>query len=98
MKVDLAHAYAISGQQSEARKMLDEFKEDLSRGNHVSPYDVAILHLDLGETDQALEWLEKSYAERERAIVRLKVIPDVDPLRSDPRFAELIQHVGLWQK
>jgi hypothetical protein len=58
---------------------------------------MAILNIGLGHKDQALASLEKSYAERERWMVQLKVPPALDPLRSDPRFADLMPRVGLWQ-
>jgi hypothetical protein len=58
---------------------------------------MAILHIGLGDKDQAFAWLEKSYTERERWMVTLKVAPALDPLRFDPRFADLVRRVGLWQ-
>jgi TolB-like protein/Flp pilus assembly protein TadD len=96
LKAELGHAYAVSGQRGEARKILEELK-DLARRRHVSPYDMAILHLGLGETDQAFDWLEKSYAQRERWMLQLEVAPFLDPLRSDARFADLVRRVGVWQ-
>jgi TolB-like protein/Flp pilus assembly protein TadD len=96
LKADLGHAYAVSGRRSEALKILDELK-DSSERNHGGWFDAAIVYVGLGETDPALKWLEKSYAERERHIVALKVSPVFDPLRSDPRFQDLLRRVGLWQ-
>lgn len=95
-KAELGHAYGISGQRNEALKIRSELR-DLAKRRYVSPYDMALLHVGLGENDQAFDWLEKSYAERERWMVTLKVAPALDPLRSDPRFAELAQRVGLWR-
>jgi tetratricopeptide (TPR) repeat protein len=96
LKAELGHAYAVSGQRGEARKILEELK-DLAKRRHVSPYDMAILHLGLGETDEAFDWLEKSYAQRERWMLQLEVAPFLDPLRSDARFADLVRRVGVWQ-
>jgi TolB-like protein/Flp pilus assembly protein TadD len=96
LKAELGHAYAVSGRTREARRMLGELRQ-LASKRYVSPYDMAILHVGLGEKDQAFDWLEKSYAERERWMVTLKVAPALDPLRSDPRFADLVRRVGLWQ-
>jgi len=56
-----------------------------------------VVHVGLGETDQAFAWLQRSYAERERWLVTLQS-PVFDPLRSDPRFADLVRRVRLWQK
>lgn len=95
-RAELGHAYGVSGQRDKALKILSELK-DLAKRRYVSPYDMAILHIGLGETDQAFDWLEKSCAERERWMVYLKVAPALDPLRSDPRFADLVRQVGLWQ-
>lgn len=96
LKAELGHAYAVSGRRAEALKIRNELRE-LSRTRYVSPYDIAILHVGLGEHDQAFAWLEKSYAGRERWMVTLKVAPALDPLRSDPRFADLMWRVGLWR-
>jgi TolB-like protein/Flp pilus assembly protein TadD len=96
LKAELAHAYALSGQRGEALKILEELK-DIATRRHVSPYEMAIVYIGLGETDQAFGWLEKSYAERERWMLQLKVAPFLDPLRSDARFADLVRRVGIWQ-
>ena len=95
LRAELGRAYAMAGRRDEALKILDELKE-LANRRYVSPCDMAVLHNGLGETDQAFDWLEKSYAERERCMVSLKVNPALDFLRSDPRFADLVQRVGLW--
>ena len=96
LKAELGHAYAVSGQRKEALKILNELN-DVAKQRYVSPYDMAILHIGLGDTDQAFAWLEKSFTERERWMLQLKVAPFLDPLRSDPRFAELVQRVGVWR-
>ena len=96
LKAELGHAYAMSGRRGEAWKIRDELLE-LAKQRYVSPYDMAILHIGLGDKDQAFAWLEKSYIERERWMVTLKVAPALDPLRFDPRFADLVRRVGLWQ-
>ena len=49
----------------------------------------------MGNKDQAFVWLEKAFAERSNYLAYLKVFPLLDPLRSDPRFAKLVQRVGL---
>jgi len=55
----------------------------------------AVLYARLGETDRALEWLEKAYQERSPTMVRLGVDQVWDSLRSDPRFQDLLRRVGL---
>ncbi len=96
LKAELGHAYAVSGQRSDARKVLSELKDPSNR-KYVASFDMAVVHAGLGEMDQAFELLQRSYAERERWLVTLKVEPVFDPLRSDPRFADLIHRFGLWQ-
>jgi hypothetical protein len=56
---------------------------------------VAIIHAGLGEKDAAFAWLDKDYAERDDMLLRLKVEPPWDSLRSDPRFAKLLQRLHL---
>jgi TolB-like protein/DNA-binding winged helix-turn-helix (wHTH) protein/Tfp pilus assembly protein PilF len=90
----LGHAYAESGKRGEAIRILNELK-DLSRQKYIPPFDIALIYIGLGEKDQAFEWLQKSDAERSRDMAFLEVDPVFDPLRSDPRFADLLHHVGL---
>jgi DNA-binding winged helix-turn-helix (wHTH) protein/TolB-like protein/Flp pilus assembly protein TadD len=90
----LGYTYALAGRRDEARKVLDQLKE-VSKQKYVSPIFFAIPHLALGEKDQAFEWLEKAYQERHSHLIHLKVQPVYDPLRSDPRFANLLRRVGL---
>jgi TolB-like protein/Flp pilus assembly protein TadD len=84
----LGHAYAVSGRRGEALKILKELKE-ISAHGYVSPYDLAILYTGLGDKDNAINQLNRAYEERAGWIMALKVEPMFDPLRSDPRFADL---------
>ena len=68
---------------------LEESKRELSAG-----IDMAEIYAQLGEKDEAFKWLEKAYEERSAMMVYLKVLPNLDPLRSDPRFADLLRRVG----
>jgi hypothetical protein len=63
----------------------------------VSAFSFAVIYLGLGEKDQAFAWLEKAYEERSFLLAYLKVDPIWDPLRSDPRFADLVRRIGLPQ-
>ncbi len=90
----LGHAYARAGKSAEARKLLDELKEH-SRRSYVSWWDFAAIYAGLGEKDQALASLEKAYEQRDNRMVELRVDPLLDPLRSDPRFADLLRRIGL---
>jgi DNA-binding winged helix-turn-helix (wHTH) protein/TolB-like protein/Tfp pilus assembly protein PilF len=90
----LGHAYAVLGNVPEAHKVLGELDE-LSKRRYVSPYEKAVVHVGLGETEQALEWLEKAYGERSGWLIYLQVEPRLDRLRSDRRFGDLVRRVGL---
>jgi TolB-like protein/DNA-binding winged helix-turn-helix (wHTH) protein/Tfp pilus assembly protein PilF len=90
----LASAYAMSGNTVQARKLLRELM-DLQKQRYVSPAAIAQLYIGLGEKDRAFEWLEKAYQERSNFMANLGVSPVVDPLRSDPRFQDLLRRIGL---
>jgi tetratricopeptide (TPR) repeat protein len=90
----LGYAYGMAGDQAEARKVLEELHE-LSKRRLVYFFSLAIVYIGLGETDEAFAWLERSLEKREDALVSLLVNPRLDPLRSDPRFADLSRRVGL---
>jgi len=93
-KGGLGHAYARAGKSAEARRLLDELKEQ-SKRRYVSWCDFAAIYAGLGEKDQAFACLERAYAQRDARLVELKVDARLDPLRSDPRFADLQRRVGL---
>jgi TolB-like protein/DNA-binding winged helix-turn-helix (wHTH) protein/Flp pilus assembly protein TadD len=89
---NLARAYALSGQRTEAVKLLTELKTRSTPGySHAS--EIAVIYVSLGDTDEAMNWLERGYAERFNPGVLLR--PGFDPLRSDPRFQNLAHRVGL---
>lgn len=92
----LGHAFAASGQRDEALKTLNQLTE-ISRQRYVSAYSVAMVYAELGEKDQALNWLEKGYQERATKMAFLKIDPFFDNLRSDPRFADMVRRVGVSQ-
>ena len=90
----LGHAYAFSGRRTEATKILEKL-EEMSKRSYVPPYDFAVIFAGLGEKDKALEWLQKAYEDRSAYLVYLNVEPIWDSLRSDPRFADLLQRMRL---
>jgi TolB-like protein/Flp pilus assembly protein TadD len=94
MKAQLGYAYAAAGRRGDAERILTEL-EALSRERYVSPYDLAVSQFALGDKDRTFEYLEKAYAERSRRLWGLKVNPIWDNLRPDPRFANLLQRIGL---
>jgi eukaryotic-like serine/threonine-protein kinase len=88
------HAYAAGGRRPQALKVLQRL-EALSSKSYVSAFDIALIHLGLGDMDRAVEWLERAYQERSDGLVFLNVDPRLDRLRLDPRFGSLVRRVGL---
>jgi tetratricopeptide (TPR) repeat protein len=91
----LGHAYAAAGRRPEAQTVLDKLNL-LSKQRYVSAGFRARIYAGLGEKDLAFEWLEKAYADRNiNAGVGIKLDPVYDPLRSDPRFQDLLRRMNL---
>ena len=61
----------------------------------LSPWLIASTFAQIGDTDEAFAWLERGYRERDPLMVLLKVHPNIDPLRSDPRFDDLLRRIGF---
>jgi serine/threonine protein kinase/tetratricopeptide (TPR) repeat protein len=74
-----------------------ETRQAQRKNGYWSAYDIATLYADLGNKDQAFRWLNTAYQEHDDGLVGLKTDFLLDPLRSDPRFAELVRKVGLPQ-
>ena len=89
---NLARAYVASGKRSEAMKLLSDLKKRSTPG-YSNAAEIAMIYASLGDADQAMTWLEKSYEERFNPGVLLR--PGFDPLRSDSRFQNLLHRVGL---
>ncbi|HEX9285749.1 MAG TPA: protein kinase [Thermoanaerobaculia bacterium] len=90
----LAYFQARSGNRDEALRLLGEL-EALSRRRYVRPYAFHLIYLGLGEKDEAFAYLEKAYEQRLAFPLFLKPDPIYDPIRSDPRFADLLRRLGL---
>ena len=90
----LGGAYAAWGKKSEAKKVLSELTERATR-RYVCPYEVATIYAGLGEKDSAFQWLDKAVDARADCVPWLKPDPKIDPLRSDPRYADLMRRIGL---
>jgi DNA-binding winged helix-turn-helix (wHTH) protein/TolB-like protein/Tfp pilus assembly protein PilF len=89
-----AYALVGAGRQSEARAILDRFLIE-SKRRYISPYNIALIFSALGETDEALNYLEKAYAEKDIRMVFLGVEPKWKGLRDDPRFVRLLEKMNL---
>jgi serine/threonine-protein kinase len=94
MEADLGNAYAAAGMKTEALAVLHDLEERAAR-DYISPYFIALIHLEFGENEKALDLLQKAYEDRSALLTWLKVDPKLDRLRSDPRFIGLERHVGF---
>ena len=90
----LGHAYGLAGMKPEAEKILSQLTE-LNRKRYVSPFYIAIVYAGLHENAKALDWLERAYGDRSNAIIFLRVDPELEGLRFDPRFQNLLRRLGL---
>jgi serine/threonine-protein kinase len=94
IQIELGAAYAKGGEREKARVILKRL--EASKG-YVSPVGLARLYVAFGELEQALASLERAYAMHDDQLEFLHVDPNLDPLRSDPRFQDLVRRVGLPQ-
>jgi hypothetical protein len=69
----------------------------LSSQRYISPYDIAMVHVGLQENDEAFAWLQRALEQRSLWLGYLNIEPQLDQLRSDQRFQELLRRVGLAQ-
>jgi TolB-like protein/Tfp pilus assembly protein PilF len=90
----LGNAYARAGQVREARKILAELIGYVGK-HEVGRYEIALVYAGLGDKDEAFAWLEQAYKTHSEGLTNLKIDPCLDPLRSDPRFNDLVHRVGL---
>ncbi len=86
--------YAKSGRRQEAEEVIKRFKE-IAKTQYVLAYFVANIYAALGDKEKAFAELEKAYEQRDFSLHRLKVDPLMDPLRSDPRFKEMLKRLNL---
>ena len=91
---ELAYVYGVKGDSRKAREILARL-QNMSAAAPVAAHHFALVYLGLGERDDALRWLEKARQERSPMMAWLKVDPRFDQIRSDPRFQEMMQKVGL---
>ncbi len=90
----LGRAYAVSGKEDKAQRILGALKKIHKRDPHWF-FQIAIIYQGLGVKEQAFEWLEKGSEPEAGYLTLLKVDPIVDSLRSDPRFGILLNRIGL---
>jgi TolB-like protein/DNA-binding winged helix-turn-helix (wHTH) protein/Flp pilus assembly protein TadD len=93
----LGYAYARSGKKDQALRTLSELQElERRSGSGDVSYDLALVEIGLGNRNEALAWLEKEYQQRDDdGLLFLKYEPIFDPLRSDPRFLDLLRRMNF---
>ena len=96
VQASLARAYVLAGRKEEARKILDDLTT-VSQQRYIPAYSLAVIHLSLGDKDEALRLLEKSYEDRAPfdtgVFGSIKIDRRLDPLRGEPRFEALASKV-----
>lgn len=90
----LARIDALSGRKDKALVAVSKLSR-LSKKRYVQPYSIALIYTALGDKDEAFQWLERANAQHDEDLFLLKVDPRLDSMRGDPRFASLLQRVGL---
>ena len=91
-----SHSLRTNCRRGEARKLLNELKE-LSKRSYVSACDCAAIYAGLGEKDRAFACLEEAREQHDFTLTSAKVNPLFAPLRSDPRFQDMLRRIGLPQ-
>lgn len=92
----MGQLYAVMGRTDEARRVLEELKAP-KKSRYVDPFYFGAIHAGLGEEDQAFSWFEKALEAKSEAMLWVGVDPRFERLRSDPRFARLLERAGLMQ-
>jgi TolB-like protein/Tfp pilus assembly protein PilF len=90
----LGLAYAMAGRREAALRVLEMLTET-AKQQEVASYQFAIVHMGLGNRDEAFEWLERSYANREFPMAILKFSESMGSIRDDPRFDDLLRRIGF---
>jgi serine/threonine-protein kinase len=88
------HTLAVSGDSAGARRALADLQR-LAQSRYVSSLYFATIHSGMGEKSTALDWLDRAYVERNDRLVYLGADPIADPLRSEPRFTQLLRKIGV---
>ena len=93
---DLKEAASTSDAFVYSKKRLAQELEE-ARNELPMPFEMAEIYAQLGEKDLAFQWLDKAIENRNYLVLYLRVVPNLDPLRSDPRFANILRRVNLKQ-
>jgi eukaryotic-like serine/threonine-protein kinase len=94
MLAALAHTLGTAGRTKEAIQILDDLTT-LAKQKYVAPYFFAGIHIGLGDSNRAIEYLEKSYEEHSHWLLYLHIDPSMDGLRDNPHFQDLLRRLSL---
>ena len=94
----MAYAYGMAGRRAEAEQMLEAIKKVFARRGDLDKFSLALAYIGLGEKDRAIKCLQQEYENHSAGMTSLKSNPEYDPLRSDPRFVDLLRRVHLAPK
>jgi tetratricopeptide (TPR) repeat protein len=92
IQIIVVYVLGRSGHREQAKRELEKSK---SLNWRDSPLGISVAYIGMDDKDQAFAWLEKAYAAHSTSLTALKVDPTYDPLRSDPRFQDLLHRMGL---
>jgi serine/threonine protein kinase/Tfp pilus assembly protein PilF len=93
---EVAKVYGQSGLHEALVKRVELYKQ-LAKRRYVDPGFIGYQYAKLGDKDQTFAWLEKAYAEKAGSLQNIKIAPDLDPLRTEPRYIDLLKRMGLPQ-
>jgi serine/threonine-protein kinase len=94
LAASIAEDFSKSGYKGVQQSWLDGLTE-ISKHGYVSSYSIAEGYMRLGQKNKAFEWLEKAYQEHDSGLVSIAVEPMFDPVRSDPRFKDIVRRMKL---
>jgi serine/threonine protein kinase/tetratricopeptide (TPR) repeat protein len=94
LNAELVRALALSGRRAEAQQALEELRSR-AKHSHVSGYILATVYTALGDKSQAFAHLQQSYQQRSFFLALIKLDPEVDSLRSDPRFQDVLRRMNF---
>ena len=88
----LAYGYAVTGRRADGQRVIEALVAS-GRSRYLPPFHIALAYAGLGDKDAAFRWLERAYTERASFMDGIKVTPGFHVLRSDPRFAALLERM-----
>jgi len=93
-KATLGFIYGQSGRRVEGMGLLNELEKRSTTNQYLSPFQIALIYAGLGDNDKAIEWLQTGKRDHDPFLMYIRVDPNFDNLRKDPRFVELMQQIG----